>query len=94
MTDIKWGGWTSLSAAQMRKVIDSGRIPAGTLVKLSKRTSWLPAWLSRAFTDFNKRTAVVEWPGRGGTLGPDVQAIAFQFGSGFDITVSLVVRGF
>ena len=95
MTDaIKWGGWTAISGSKLQYVIDSGRIPAGTTVKISKRSSWLPAWLSRMFTDLNKRTAVVEWPGPGGTLGPDIQAIAFVAGSGFDLTVGRVARGY
>lgn len=94
MTDIKWGGWTALSAAQIRKVIDSGRITPGVPVKISKKASWLPAWLSRAFTDLNKRTAVVDWPAPGGTLGPDVQAVAFKYASGWDHVAVLVTRGY
>lgn len=93
MTTV-FGGWTAISGSNLQRVINSGRIPAGTLVKISKKLSWLPAWLSRAFTDLNKRTAVVEWPGRGGTLGPDVQAVAFAAESGFDRIVSLVARGY
>jgi len=94
MTETKWGGWTAMSGALLQKVINSGRIPAGTQVKISKKPSWLPAWLSRRFTDLDKRTAVVDWPAAGGTLGPDVQAVAFKYASGWDHTANATARGY
>lgn len=93
MTTTIFGGWLALSGGKLERVIDSGRVPEGVPVKLSKRVSWLPAWMSRAFTSFDKRTVITQWPAPGGTLGSYVQAVAFERDSGYDYIAGLVATG-
>ena len=86
-----FGAWLRFD---FQRVIDSGRIPEGTPVKISKKPSWLPGWLARAFVNPNKNTAVIEWPAPGVSLGSNVQFVAFERGSQAVVTASAVSRFF
>ena len=89
MTAINWGAWMRFDFAL---VIDSGAIPAGTPVKISKRTSWLPSWLSSLFTGLDSNTAVTEWPRPGLRFDKRVQAVSFERGSTAEHSASFLAR--
>ena len=86
---IQWGAWMRFDFAA---AIDGGWVPAGTPVKISKRTSWLPAWLSALFTDMDRNTAVTEWPKKGQRFDKRVQAVAFERGSQAEANASIAAR--
>ena len=86
---IQWGAWMRFDFAL---VIDRRIIPPGTPVKISKRTSWLPAWLSSLFTSFDGNTAVTEWPRPGLRFDKRVQAVAFERGSQAEANASIAAR--
>lgn len=86
-----FGAWLRFD---FQRAIDSGRIPEGTVIKISKKPSWLPSWLARAFVNPNNNTAVIEWPAPGVALSGNVQLVAFERGSVAEATASAISRGF
>jgi hypothetical protein len=86
--------WAPWQRFDFDAVVNSGRIPEGTPVKISKRPTWLPSWMARLFTNPNANTAVIEWPGPGVSLGRNVQAVAFEAGTAWPIVASQTSRGF
>ena len=86
--------WAPRQRFDFDAVVNTGKIPEGTPVKISKKPSWLPSWLARAFINPNANTAVIEWPAPGVALSGNVQLVAFERGSVAEATASAISRGF
>jgi len=85
--------WAPWQRFDFDAVVNTGRIPEGTPVKISKRASWMPSWFARMFSDVNANTAVIEWPAPGVSLGKNVQAVAFEAGTAWPSVASQITRG-